>query len=45
MQRLSGEVECRPEMPKLDYVVEIDQPKEEDEHDDINHSESSDEDL
>ena len=44
IQRLSGEVERRPEMPKLDYVVEIDQPKE-DEHDDNNHSESSDEDL
>ncbi len=28
LQRLSGEVECRPKMPKLDYVVEIDQPKE-----------------
>ncbi len=45
IQRLSGEVECRPEMPKLDCVVEIDQPKEEDEHDDNNHSRSSDEDL
>ncbi len=45
IQRLSGEVECRPEMPKLDYVMEIDQPIEEDEHDDNNYSRSSDEDL
>ncbi len=41
--RLSNEVECQSEMPKLDCVVEIDQPKEkEDEHND---SRSSDEDL
>ncbi len=46
IQRLSGEVECQPEMPKLDCVMEIDQPKEEkDKHDDNNHSRSSDEDL
>ncbi len=43
IQRLSNEVECQSEMPKLDCVVEIDQPKEkEDEHND---SRSSDEDL
>ncbi len=43
IQRLSGEVECRPEMPKLDCVMEIDQSKEEeDEHDNNNYSKSSD---